>query len=270
MIQEENKGANLLRGKNAIIYGAAGGVGSAVATAFSREGAAVFLAGRTLSTLERTASEISGRGGKVEIAKVDALSQKSVEEHLQKVVEKAGKLDVSFNLISADAGMGNSLTQFTDEQFMNVAFTTIRSNFITATTAARQMEKQGSGVVLCLTAGNARIPRSYTGGFSVGGASIEALCRQLALEAGPKGVRVVCLRTGGTPDNPILHEVFTELARVQGTTKEAIEKSLAEVTALKRLPLLREVANAAVLLASDYASAITATVVNANCGEIVD
>lgn len=260
----------LLKGKSAVIYGAGGGVGRAVAAAFAREGATVFLAGRTISTLEAVAQEISKAGGIAEVAGVDALVPTSIEEHLRRMVAKTGKLDISFNLISADVGMGSLLTELSEDQFMSFAFTVVRSNFLTATAAARQMEKQRSGVILGLTASNARIPKPNTGGFSIGGAAIEALCRQLALEAGPRGVRVVCLRTGGTPDNPILQAVFAELARVNGTTREAVEKSFAEEAALKRLPLLHEVANAAVLLASDYASAITATATDATCGDIVD
>ncbi len=81
---------------------------------------------------------------------------------------------------------------------------------------------------------------------------------------------MVCLRTGSTPDNPIFQEVFTNLAKVKGTTFQAIEEYEAQVTALKRMPRLAEVANAAVMIASDYASAITATVANASCGELVD
>lgn len=260
----------LLKGKSAVIYGAGGGVGRAVANAFAREGANVFLAGRTISTLEAVAQEISKSGAKAEVAKVDALVPNSIEEHLRKVIEKTGKLDVSFNLISARVGMGRLLSDLSEDQFMSFAFTVVRSNFLTATAAARHMEKQGSGVILGLTAEVARIPRANLGGFAIGGAAIEALCRQLALEVGPRGVRVVCLRTGGTPDNPTLHEVFTELAKLSGTTMEAVEKAEAEGTALKRLPRLHEVANAAVLLASEYASAITATAANATCGDIVD
>lgn len=260
----------LLEGKTAVIYGAGGGVGRAVATAFAREGATVFLTGRTISKLEAVAQEISEAGGIAEVAKVDALVPNSIEEHLRKVIGKTGKLDISFNLISAGVGMGSLLTELSEEQFMSFAFTVARSNFLTATAAARQMEKQGSGVILGLTASIARIPRSNLGGFAIGGAAIEALCRQLALEAGPRGVRVVCLRTGGTPDNPTLHEVYAKLAKLNGTTMEAVEKSEAERTALKRLPLLHEVANAAVLMASEYASAITATATDATCGDIVD
>ena len=260
----------LLQGKSAIVYGAGGGVGRFVSKAFAREGATVFLAGRTESTLESVAKEISQAGGVSHVAIVDALDAPSIKKHLHEVVAKAGKLDVSFNLISAGVGMGKALTELTDEQFVKSTSTLVRSNFLTATAAARQMEKQGSGVILFLTAVSARVPRPKGGGFTIVGGALEALCKQLAVDVGPRGVRVVGLRTGGTPDNPVLQEVYAELARVGGVPIEEVEKSEAQRTALQRLPLLREVADTAALMASDYASAITATVVNVSSGEILD
>src|SRR5260370_16221382 len=231
-------GLKLLDGKVAVIYGAAGGVGTAVAKAFAREGATVFLAGRTENTLNPIAREISNAGGTADVSKVDALSSESVEKHLQKVVTKPGKLDVSFNLIGTSVAMGSKLTELSDQRFADAAFNKVRSYFITMTAAARIMEKQGSGVILGLTAPNARLPRPNMGGFSVQGAAIEALCRQLAFEVGPRGVRVVCLRTGGTPDNPVLQAVFTHLAKLRGTTSKAIADSEAQNTALNRPRLL--------------------------------
>jgi 3-oxoacyl-[acyl-carrier protein] reductase len=260
----------LLDGKVAVIYGAAGGVGSAVAKTFAREGARLFLVGRTLTSLQTLAAEISKSGGTAEAAVADALNPKAVEDHLQSVVAEAGRIDVSFNLISSSVGMGRALTSLTEEQFSRVTFTVLRSVFVTATAAARQMERQGSGVVLGLTASVARIPKPNLGGFPITGAALEALYRQLGLEVGPRGVRVVVLRTGSTPDNPVFREVYAELARVNHTTPEEVEKSLATQIALKRLPMLREVANAAALLASDYASVITATAVDASGGDLVD
>lgn len=264
------QGLKLLDGKVAVIYGAAGGVGAAVAKAFAREGATVFLTGRTENSLKPVADEITKSGGTADASKVDALSPESVEAHLHKLVDKAGKLDISFNLIGTSVAIGSKLTELSDQRFADAAFNKVRSYFITMTAAARIMEKQGSGVILGLTAPNARLPRPNMGGFAVGGAAIEALCRQLAFEVGPRGVRVVCLRTGGTPDNPVLHEVFTRLAKLRGTTFQAIADSEAQITALKRAPMLADVASAAVLIASDYASGITATTVNASCGELVD
>jgi 3-oxoacyl-[acyl-carrier protein] reductase len=263
-------GKNLLAGKVAVIYGASGGIGSMVAKTFAREGAKVFLVGRRTEPLDALAMEVSKAGGSASVSRVDALDSKAVEEHLQKVVAEAGRLDISFNLIGTNVGIGTPLVKLTDEKFTAVAFDKVRSYFITMTAAARIMERQGSGVILGLTAPNARLPRVNMGGFSVCGAAIEALCRQLALEAGPNGVRVVCLRSGGTPDNPVIHEVFTYLAKQKGVTFEELARSEGEITALKRLPLTTEVANAAALIASDYASTITATVVNASSGELVD
>ncbi len=265
-----SSGKNLLAGKVAVIYGAGGGVGSMVAKTFAREGAKVFLVGRRSEPLDAVTREISRAGGSASASLVDALDSKAVEAHLQKVVAESGRLDVSFNLIGTNVGIGNPLVKLSDEKFTAAAFDKVRSYFITMTAAARIMEKQGSGVILGLTAPNARLPRVNMGGFSVCGAAIEALCRQLALEAGPNGVRVVCLRTGGTPDNPVIHDVFAYLAKQKGVTFEEFARSEGEITALKRLPLTTEVANAAALIASDYASTITATVVNASSGELVD
>ena len=123
----------LLEGKTAVVYGAAGGVGRSVANAFAWEGAMVFLAGRTLGSLKEVAGEIAKRGGKAEIAQVDALNPQSVQEHLQDIVSKSGKLDVSFNLISTSVGMGKALTELTDGQFGTVMFTLVKTHFITAT-----------------------------------------------------------------------------------------------------------------------------------------
>jgi 3-oxoacyl-[acyl-carrier protein] reductase len=99
------RSAELLRGKNAVIYGAGGAVGGAVAKAFAREGASVILAGRTTAPLESVAHMISKEGGSAEVARVDALVPKEIDNHLRDVVEKVGKIDISFNSISFDVEM---------------------------------------------------------------------------------------------------------------------------------------------------------------------
>src|SRR5438445_419942 len=92
----------LLEGKNAIIYGGSGSIGGAVARAFAHEGARVFLAGRTLTTLEKVADEIRAAGGAAETAAVDALDADAVDTHADAVAAQAGSIDVSFNVISDD------------------------------------------------------------------------------------------------------------------------------------------------------------------------
>lgn len=142
----------------------------------------------------------------------------------------------------------------------------MNTHFITATAATRYMEKQGSGVILAITANAARKPYLNSGGFGVACAAIEAFCRQLSVEEGKHGIRVVCIRSAGSPDAPGVDKVFHLHAKNAGVSREAFETEFAERTMLKRLPI----ANAAVLMASDNASAITAAVINVTCGELAD
>ncbi len=90
----------LLEDKDAVIYGAGGSIGGAVARAFAREGAKVHLAGRTLESLEEVAEEIRSAGGVAETAQVDAIDETAVDRHADAVAASAGGIDISFNLIS--------------------------------------------------------------------------------------------------------------------------------------------------------------------------
>ncbi|MDF3020783.1 MAG: hypothetical protein K0Q92_2086, partial [Steroidobacteraceae bacterium] len=109
-----------------------------------------------------------------------------------------------------------------------------------------------------------------SGGFGVACAAIEALWRQLAIELGPAGLRLVTLRSSGSPDAPGVRDAVAEHARAAGVMREAFEARIAEKTMLRRMPMMAEIANAAVLAASDRASALTAAVLNVTCGEIAD
>jgi 3-oxoacyl-[acyl-carrier protein] reductase len=260
----------LLERKTAIIYGGAGAVGGAVARAFAREGAHVFLAGRTKESLARVAEAIKRDGGVADYAVVDALDKESVERFQHDVVEKAGALDISFNLIGLEDIQGTPFTEMTEADFTAPIAIATTTHFLTASAAARHMEKNHAGVILALTAQVARVAASNSGGFGVACAAIEGFCRQLASEVGANGVRVVCLRSAGSPDAPGVDEVFHHHAAKAGISREAFERKLAEQTLLKRLPRLAEVADAAVLMASDRASAITAAIINVTCGEIAD
>jgi 3-oxoacyl-[acyl-carrier protein] reductase len=105
----------LLEGKNAVIYGAGGSIGGAVAKEFVREGASVFLTGRNRENLEAVAREIAAAGGSAEVAVVDALDEEAVEEHAQAVASRAGSIDVSFNLITRGDVQGIPLIEMTTD-----------------------------------------------------------------------------------------------------------------------------------------------------------
>jgi NAD(P)-dependent dehydrogenase (short-subunit alcohol dehydrogenase family) len=259
--------AGLLAGKRAVIYGAAGAMGSAVAHAFAREGARLFLAGRTPERVQQLADELARSGASVTAAGLDALDRTAVEKHLDQVIHAAGGIDISFNLIGLGGNQGQPLTAMTQEDFSVAIDTAMRTHFLTATAAARRMR---SGAILALTAQVARKPYVGSGGFGVACAAIEALWRQLAIELGPSGIRLVTLRSAGSPDAPGVAAAITEHARASGVTLEVFEARIAEKTMLRHMPKMAEVANAAVLAASDHASSMTAAVLNCTCGEIAD
>jgi NAD(P)-dependent dehydrogenase (short-subunit alcohol dehydrogenase family) len=259
----------LLERKNAVIYGGGGGVGGAVARAFAREGAKVFLAGRTIATLDSVAAEISAAGGAVETAQLDALDEKAVDRHADAVAEKAGGIDVSFNAISHGDVHGAPLVDMPFEDFVRPIATAMRAQFMTARAAARHMAKRGSGVIVTITATTARMAIPNIGGTGVTFDAIESLCRQWACELGPLGIRVVWLQTTGLPES--LHD-GGDLAPDYGTGKRMTREEhiawMQEKTMLARLTSLADVGNAAAFLASDLAGAMTASAANITCGSV--
>ena len=262
----------LLENKNAVIYGGAGSVGGAVARAFAREGAKVFLAGRTLATLDKVAEEIRAGGGVADTAQLDALDEQAVDRHAAAVAEKAGGVDVSFNAIFNDDIQGTPLAEMPFERFAQPITKAMRNQFLTARAAARHMVKRGSGVILTITGGD-REAVPTLGGTLVTWAAIEAQCRQWACELGPQGIRVVWLRTTGLPEAiPDTGDAVADLGTGfgDGMTRADIIAGMREATMLNRLPSLAELGNVAAFLASDQASAMTATLANITCGSFLD
>jgi NAD(P)-dependent dehydrogenase (short-subunit alcohol dehydrogenase family) len=250
----------LLEDKNAVIYGGGGSIGGAVARAFAREGARVFLAGRTPARLEKVAEEIRSAGGVAEIAQVDALEERAVDEHADAVAARAGGIDISFNLITHGDVQGTPLAEMSLEDFERPVHAAVRTMFLTARAAARHMIEQRSGVILVF-GGYGDPPSDYNlGGLQVAFQAQEALRRNLAAELGPQGIRVLTLQTGGIVDS--IPEDF------EG--REAITESIEQRTMLKRAATLEDVGNVAAFAASDYARSMTATALNITCGAQVD
>ena len=253
----------LLEGKSAVIYGGAGGIGSAVARAFAREGARVFLAGRTLATLDAVADEIRSAGGAAETAEVDALDERAVDEHAEQLVAAAGSLDVSMNVIAHPYTHGVPMAEMSADDFMAPVQVAARTTFITTRAAARHMIPQRSGVILAFGGpGDRSAPNRdyYLGGTQVAFDAIETMRRQLSVELGRHGIRVVTLASGGVPE--------TFPPDFEGA--EEISKMISDQTLLGRAATFEDVGNAAVFAASDWARTLTAAIVNVSCGALID
>jgi NAD(P)-dependent dehydrogenase (short-subunit alcohol dehydrogenase family) len=262
---------NELKDKIAVIYGAGGGIGGAVARAFAREGARLFLTGHRLAPVETVARDIVSAGGDAEAAEVDALDEQAIDKHLQSVVNKAGRIDISFNAVgnSPTRYLGASLVDMDLKQFSMPITSYTTSYFLTARLAARRMLPNKSGVIMTVTAPPARIG-TPNGGYGPSQAAKEALTRYLSKELAPQGIRVVGLQPHGMPETETIREIFESRARTAGVTWEQFTGYLADMNHPKRFLTLAEMADVAAFVASDKASGMMGTTVNLTMGALDD
>ncbi|MEV3986830.1 SDR family oxidoreductase [Nonomuraea sp. NPDC049758] len=266
----------LLKDKNAVLYGGGGAIGGAIARVFAREGARVFLAGRTQARLDAVARDIAAVGGKVETARVDVLDQEAVDKHAAAVAATAGGIDIAVNAVSVQHDQGTLLADLSLEEFMRPIDGFLRTLFITSKAVARHMGGERPGVILTLSEPGAKLAVGGILGHAVSAAGKEAFSRVLAAELAPSNVRVIGIRPHAVVDAPAAgsytKELFEQAAAAAGQSVEEMLDggAMAQGTLLKRLPTLSEIAETAAFLASDRAGAMTGTIANLTSGAIVD
>jgi NAD(P)-dependent dehydrogenase (short-subunit alcohol dehydrogenase family) len=265
--------SKILQGKRAVVFGAGGSIGSAVAREFAAEGAEVFLAGRTRSNIEDVTKGIVAADGRAHAAVLDALDDAAVNEYIGGIVKQSGRLDIVLNAVGPLISEYRNTTNATElriEEFMSPLLTVVKSQFITARAAAKHMIKQGSGVIIFLTGSPARghVPGATAIGAAFG--AIESLTENLAVEVGPAGVRAVCLRTTANTDSRTIEQTMEALAGKMHITKEQATAAMANLNFLKAPASVSDTAKAAVLLASDRARFLTGTVANFTAGAALD
>lgn len=250
----------LLNNKNAVIYGGGGAIGGAVARAFAGEGARVFLAGRHPEPLQAVAEDIASNGGLAETAVLDATNGPAVDEHADDVASSAGSLDISVNVIQHGDVQGSPMVDMYVEDYLRPVATAVQTMFLTARAAARHMMQQRSGVILAFGGSGNPEPGLCLGGLLTAFEAMEAMRRQLSVELGPHGIRVVTLRSGGIPESlpPGM------------TGREDIANSIQNATLLGRAATLKEVGSAAAFAASDRAASMTAATLNISAGALMD
>jgi NAD(P)-dependent dehydrogenase (short-subunit alcohol dehydrogenase family) len=255
----------LLENKTAVIYGGGGAIGGAVARAFAREGARLFLAGRTRSKLEAVAESAavaagSAEGTAVDVAVLDALDRAAVDAHADHVIASTGAIDVSFNLISHGDVQGTPMVEMDLDDYLRPVVTAVRTTLVTASAAARHMRRQANGGVILMFGGAADPPRGvHLGGLQTAFHAMEAMRRQLSSELAADGVRVITLKTSGVPES-----------MQAGPRREAIDEMVAGSTLLGRAATLEDVGNAAAFAASHRARTVTAAAINISCGTFMD
>jgi 3-oxoacyl-[acyl-carrier protein] reductase len=226
----------MLNEKVAVVYGAGGAIGGAVARAFADEGARVFP------------------------TRVDALDERAVDEHADAVASEAGSLDISMNVIAQPAKHGTPMTEMAFADFFESIEVAVKTSFLTVRAGARHMMRQKSGVFLWFGGSGDPMRDYYIGGTQIAFEAVEAMRRQLGTELGSHGIRTVTLRTGGVPES--LPSGF------EGS--EAIVDGMVSSTLLGRAATLEDVGNTAAFAASDRARTMTAATLNVSAGALID
>jgi NAD(P)-dependent dehydrogenase (short-subunit alcohol dehydrogenase family) len=265
--------SGILHGKRAVIFGAGGSIGAAVAKEFAAEGAEVFLSGRTASRVEHAANAISATGGRARAAAIDALDVTAVDNYVSELAKQTGRIDIVFNATGPDPreyGNGKNTVDLSVDEFMLPLTTMVKSWFITARAAARHMVKQHSGVILFLTGSPAR--GHVEGATSIGTAfgAIETLMENLAFQISPAGVRVVCLRATANVDSEAIQRTVELLSTRMKVSKDQMLAQIANLNFLRVPAKVSDTAKAAAFLVSERARMITGTVVNSSAGAALD
>jgi 3-oxoacyl-[acyl-carrier protein] reductase len=213
------------------------------------------------SSVKEVADDIVESGGRAEAARVDATDENDVNAFVDSPVHKGESLDLSFCAVDYQVVQNVPLVRLSVEDFVRPASSAMRSHLLTATAAEKIMMKQRSGLILSLTATPGGIGYPFTAGFAPACSTIESFSRNLALELGYR-VRVVNIRSGGSPDS----RVFKQAIERNPKEMEVILRGMETDTMLKKLPLMEEIANTAVFLASNLAKSITGVTIDVTAG----
>ena len=199
---------------------------------------------------------------------LDALDEPAVDAHVRDVVDRTGRVDVSFNLITRGDVQGVPLVEMSADDLMRAVDTGLRSSFISARAAGRRMIQQGSGVILHLNSASGAGAMPGMGSTGPADAATEAFMRYLAAELGPSGVRVCGIWTAAVTGT-LTREKLAAVGGENVPDPETVEQMIAGIAALRRAPRLDDVAEAAAFLASDRAAGVTGSMTNVTSGLVL-
>ena len=267
--------SGLLANKIALVYGGGGAIGGASARVFAREGARVFLAGRTQAKLDgrRARHRVRWAAWSTPPSSMSSTNARSTRMPTQSPRPPAASTSCSMPsaLLTSRA---KPFAETSLAEFEEPITATARAQFIAAQAVARHMVTRKRGVILTLTTPGGRIAGKGFLSNGVFSAATEAFSRLLAAELGGSGIRVVCLRPDALLDAVALsgsREVFEGVSRRVGIpVHEMLEEHGRTKTLLGRGPHLAEVAEFAAFAASDRAGAMTGAVANLTCGSMTD
>lgn len=246
-----------LENKNAIVTGAAKGMGAAITLTLAREGADVVLAARDVSALDTVAEDVRKLGRHAEVVAVDVTD----EPQVRAMADKAktffdGRIDILVNVAGVTGPIETPAWEIDVDDFSHVIEANIRGTFLPIKHVIPTMIAQRSGKVVNIGGTSGLRGYRYRAAYSSSKWGVRGLTRTVALDAGEYGVNVnvVC---PGIVHTPRMDKLCEEKARSRGWTFEQVYQEYVDDMALKRVTEPQDIANMVLFLASEDSRNIT-------------
>jgi NAD(P)-dependent dehydrogenase (short-subunit alcohol dehydrogenase family) len=253
-----------LEGLNAVVTGAAQGLGLGIAEELGRRGARVVMADVQGEKVERAAARLEEKGLSVEAACLDIADSRAVREFFKEFAGSRGRLDILVN----NAGSRQRVTEvaeLSDREWDNVLRVTLTGTFYCCRSAAAAMQQQESGVIVNIASVNGQSPAALVAAYNAAKAGVISLSRTLALELAPYGVRVNAVSPGPVYTD-FNKQVMAERARTLDVSEEEMVQRVAKSIPLGRWGEADEIAQGVAFLCSPAATWITGEVLRISGG----
>jgi len=244
-----------IKGKIVLVTGANKGIGKCIAENFLKEGATVIVAGgRDKASTEATVEEFKALGP-VEGYSIDMTDLKAVEEMVDYVAKKYGRIDILVN--NAGINLRNWATEFDMEAWDKVITVNLKAYFVAARTAARYMKEQGGGAIVMTSSGNSAMYTTKRSAYNTSKTAVNGLVGALAVEWARFGIRVNAVAPGFVLTDMVKHGIEEGII---------VPDAIRPMVPMKRFLDPNEIARPVVFLASDEASGITGQVLFSDGG----
>jgi NAD(P)-dependent dehydrogenase (short-subunit alcohol dehydrogenase family) len=256
-----------LSGRTVIVTGGGRGIGHELALAMAHAGAVVVVTARSLEAGQETVRDIEAVGGRGLALEMDVRDRASVDTAFAQAVDVMGPLDV----LVCNSGVGgpsSALWDVRDDEWDEVFEVNVTGAFLCARAALPQMISSGRGVVLFIGSMTGKRPLLHRSPYAASKMAVLGLCRTLALDAGPHGVRANVISPGLVAGER-LEWVIERQAEAKGIDIDAARSAMLADTPLNRFTTASDVASVAVFLASDAAAGITGEDVNVSSGLVM-
>ncbi|MGQ9554556.1 MAG: sorbitol-6-phosphate dehydrogenase [Anaerolineae bacterium] len=256
-----------LVGQNAIVTGAAQGLGEAIARRLAREGANVVVADINLPKAEQVARAIVGDYGTRALAmRMDVTNEDDVQRVIQLAVAEFGRLDIMVS--NAGILQAFDITEFPADAWRKVIDINLTGYFICAREAAKVMKEQRAGVIIQINSKSGKKGSFRNSAYAASKFGGIGLTQSIALDLAPYNVRVNAICPGNLLDSPLwVDSLYEQYARKWGITVEEVREKYRSQVPLGRGCTYEDVTNVLVFLASPEASYMTGQAINVTGGQ---